>query len=391
MNKILLLLTILVALQPAEARSYRHYLDISRAEEILAGMANRPRLYRDQWLGILGAKRQSQYKIRRGDNLWTISAREFGNPFLWRKLWQENPFLTNPHDLPVGQLLSYYQESEGRQLAGELDTQQIVIRIPIVKLTPKGVSDLDNDSFVNVDIKNRFQPTLAVLEEEDIIGTITGSYAGAESIHPDDDLFISVWRGAPAKVGSEYQVVRFERVLSDTVKSSKPVLGNLMRIVGTIKVTELGEKYARAEVTQLSAPMHRKDGLIQVLEPVEPDVVLNPPAELSAQIVTGEESSREYFAQGEMVLLNRGQLDGVKNGFLFRAYRDTDGRTNKRDGVEPGFKGEVQIIFSGKKASVGYILRNKEPLIIGDNLIPTQAFPDPPPPPSRSLQTSVRK
>ena len=37
------------------------------------------------------------YTIKKGDTLWGISSRFLSNPFLWPKLWQRNPYITNPH------------------------------------------------------------------------------------------------------------------------------------------------------------------------------------------------------------------------------------------------------------------------------------------------------
>ncbi|MGQ9646240.1 MAG: LysM peptidoglycan-binding domain-containing protein [Thermodesulfobacteriota bacterium] len=37
------------------------------------------------------------YTIKQGDTLWDISAKFLKDPFLWPKLWQRNPYITNPH------------------------------------------------------------------------------------------------------------------------------------------------------------------------------------------------------------------------------------------------------------------------------------------------------
>ncbi len=37
------------------------------------------------------------YTIKKGDTLWALSSRFLSNPFLWPKLWQRNPYITNPH------------------------------------------------------------------------------------------------------------------------------------------------------------------------------------------------------------------------------------------------------------------------------------------------------
>ena len=42
-------------------------------------------------------EKEEIYTIKKGDTLWDISSRFLQNPFLWPKLWQKNPYITNPH------------------------------------------------------------------------------------------------------------------------------------------------------------------------------------------------------------------------------------------------------------------------------------------------------
>ena len=37
------------------------------------------------------------YTVRRGDTLWDITGRYYGNPWYWPRVWSYNPEVTNPH------------------------------------------------------------------------------------------------------------------------------------------------------------------------------------------------------------------------------------------------------------------------------------------------------
>ena len=37
------------------------------------------------------------YTIKKGDTLWDISSKFLKDPFLWPKLWEKNPYISNPH------------------------------------------------------------------------------------------------------------------------------------------------------------------------------------------------------------------------------------------------------------------------------------------------------
>lgn len=42
------------------------------------------------------AKEIKEYKVIKGDTLWDITKAELNDPFLWPKVWNENPGIVNP-------------------------------------------------------------------------------------------------------------------------------------------------------------------------------------------------------------------------------------------------------------------------------------------------------
>lgn len=61
-----------------------------------------------------------EYKVMKGDTLWDISTKEIQDPFLWPKIWKENPEIKNPNrispeqtiKIPTGLLRSKEQKEE---------------------------------------------------------------------------------------------------------------------------------------------------------------------------------------------------------------------------------------------------------------------------------------
>ena len=63
------------------------------------------------------------HTVEKGDTLWDICEKYYGNEELWPKLWQMNPFITNPHllkpgDVAVLDILSHASIYDGARLAG---------------------------------------------------------------------------------------------------------------------------------------------------------------------------------------------------------------------------------------------------------------------------------
>lgn len=45
------------------------------------------------------------YKVIKGDTLWDISEAELKDPFLWPRVWKENPGIANPHWIYPDQII----------------------------------------------------------------------------------------------------------------------------------------------------------------------------------------------------------------------------------------------------------------------------------------------
>ncbi len=358
----------------AEARRYKQYIDVSHAEEILSGIHFSEPLGKTQWLGMLGGKKDQTYVVQPGDTLWDISSRAVGDPKLWRKLWQVNPDLSNPHELTVGQILSYYRES----------AEQAKLEIPLVKLVPNrpgAASDLDSDSLINLEIKNQYRPAFYVITEDEILGEVTGAYTEKEWLADQDELFVRLDNGETIPPKTRFSVVKIEKRIEDSTTAGRPFLGMLVRLLGEIEIIQGTDQLSKAELIRHFGIVERGSKLIALRPPLRPVAIFNPPEDLKTRIVMGEQPETKYYAQGQVVLLNKGEIDGMKEGYLFRVMRDTDPHTDSVMDVNVDFKGEVQVISIGQLSSVGLILRNKIPLLIGDTLVAAQLFKDPPPPP----------
>ena len=76
--------------------------------------------------------------VVKGDTLWGICQDLYGNPWVWPKVWQLNPFITNPHWIyPGTKLRVYYEIPKGFETVTAMEEVAPVPKVePEVTPTP---------------------------------------------------------------------------------------------------------------------------------------------------------------------------------------------------------------------------------------------------------------
>ncbi len=372
-------------------KPYKLNLDPMTAEQLLASLVIKPRLSDKEWKDLLTAKLKSRrglasqkfptgenHKILPNENLWNIAKKSLGSPWFWPKIWATNPDIENPHEIEIGRLLAYYREEK-----------DLTITIPLIKLVPSGggrATNIENDSFLTVEIKNRFRSPMAILTEEDpIFGQIRGSYTQRSVLYVHEPIYVEPYEGVTFSRGERFAVIRKEREIKEGGLLARN-LGDLVRILGEVEILRVEDELTVAEVKMVMSPIRRGDLLIPVRRLYDMGMATtSPPDDLQAKVVQAEDIEVTLMAQGQTVIINRGSEEGMMTGYKFRVYRDMDPATQKVTDVLPDFKGEIKIIATSKNASIGLILRNDEPILKGDLLVPAQRFANRPPPPQRPV------
>jgi hypothetical protein len=83
--------------------------DVGREEKELLEVAKnmQGKIPVNEWKEIASVSTKSSYTVVRGDWLWKISQRIFGSGFYYSKIWSLNPYITNPHEIEPGMILSF--------------------------------------------------------------------------------------------------------------------------------------------------------------------------------------------------------------------------------------------------------------------------------------------
>ncbi|HXH32268.1 MAG TPA: LysM peptidoglycan-binding domain-containing protein [Bacteriovoracaceae bacterium] len=83
--------------------------DVGREERDLLGLAQsiQGQITNSEWNEVATAKKVDSYTVVRDDWLFKISKRIFGSGYYYPKIWSINSFITNPHFIEPGMVLSF--------------------------------------------------------------------------------------------------------------------------------------------------------------------------------------------------------------------------------------------------------------------------------------------
>jgi hypothetical protein len=83
--------------------------DVGREEKELLLMAEKMQgqIPVNEWNDLAKSSNTSTYTVRPNDWLWKISKKFFGSGFYYAKIWSLNPYITNPHLIEPGMILSF--------------------------------------------------------------------------------------------------------------------------------------------------------------------------------------------------------------------------------------------------------------------------------------------
>lgn len=92
-----------------KSKNAKFIFDVGKEEKELLNIAAnmQGKIPINEWNEIAGATTESSYTVVRGDWLWKISKKLFGSGFYYSKIWALNPYITNPHEIEPGMILTF--------------------------------------------------------------------------------------------------------------------------------------------------------------------------------------------------------------------------------------------------------------------------------------------
>jgi hypothetical protein len=243
------------------------------------------------------------HTVQKGDTLWDICQKYYGDPNLWPKLWEMNPFVTNPHLLKPGDVITLLEGEAVKEKAGK----------PVEKAGPpvSTMKGVDISMFTKPEAMGYL--SLVKVEGWGFIEATTSSRMG---LLEGDTAFLRFEKNSEAiHKGQEFAIVTCSSLIRHPL-TDQP-LGYIVSSRGKLVIKErINEDHFRAQVTQVYSEV----GVGSLVMPAAPlSECVHPMAtdpKLYGNVVALKENL-QVVGQFSVVYLDSGFKDGVKRGSVF--------------------------------------------------------------------------
>lgn len=201
------------------------------------------------------------YTIKQGDTLWDISAKFLKDPFLWPKLWQRNPYITNPHWIYPGQPVRIVPAEELMKEGPKEAVKEPEVKKaeptpaegkpPVAEAKPEAKPAEVKPELKPVEVKPGEEKPVeerpgvfpevrsaGFVGDIDLrgIGIILDNRDGKNVVAEGDIVYMAFRTADPVMVGNKYTVFRAARLVRHPITERK--IGRKYLIAGTVQVID---------------------------------------------------------------------------------------------------------------------------------------------------------
>jgi LysM repeat protein len=249
--------------------------------------------------------------VQPGDTLWDICEHYYGDSELWPKLWEMNPFVTNPHLLKPGDKIRLLEGYPLKTAGPHPEPETSQLKQPE---EPKGVPGVEVSGLCNVASAGYLSST-PVAPIGRVISAVTSRIILAEG----DTIFVDLPQQEAVEPGSAFMAFKSSSALSDPLTGR--LVGYLIRYGGKVSIKERAEGTVyKAKVIESYTEFRVGDLLIPV-EPITSCVQVFPTDPAVATHIVAVQDQKLIIGQFSVVYLPKGFNDGVRRGNVFRIMK----------------------------------------------------------------------
>lgn len=254
------------------------------------------------------------YKVKGGDTLWDISNKELQDPFLWPKIWKENPEIVNPDRIYPDQSIKIPLYLLQKEKTAET-VQESVNREEVSGSAKEGVKPEPAPAKIKPFVdKNLYIASGHIADSIISMGKITGSPDG-KSLFGNNDLVYVNTKGS-VHVGDKFYIFRKGQEVYHPLTNQR--LGRILEIVGVAEISkfEYGETIAKILI---SFKEIESGDLLDAYSAKEPPFVSKPFRRPNIEgYVVASKNLTIMNSVYDIVYIDKGLKDGLQPGDVLK-------------------------------------------------------------------------
>lgn len=354
-----------------------------------------------------------RYIIKNGDTLWDISEAYLKNPLLWPKIWKENRYILDPNLIYPGNRLNIPSTSKLEEIAVTVKSEELPATEEVEeKTSPVSITDTDTDKGELTNNKEKEEKAIPsrpeeaeiALEEEKVLpdktiepqvsdqkpiqqitpetirkkgdllsvgyiiadnidgGLIVGSKDNRELLGNMDSVYIKVPKGETPLIGDSYAIVkRIKKVIHPKTGRS---IGNLIRVLGTLKIVDVGENLVSADIIRSVDYISKGDRLIPYKPSSEAAFEMTSEKTILRGYIVETNDDKEAIGQFDIVYIDRGRRDGISPGDNFLIYREGGKTSGYFQAEKPASTeitvGRLRILSTQENTSTAEVIKSSD-------------------------------
>lgn len=348
----------------------------------------------EQWKTIAGERMSQTVEVAKGDTLYDLSGRLFGDPKYWPKVWAlNNERITNPHYIKPGYQIAFLPgtgselpgltlnedgklvDAEGRPPVGDRPTSRSQEWKQLPKqpweeyiYKPEKPTDIFSINRDEQQGRNGLEmidlPAYISSDKIDPVGELTGSTAHSSYLTVGDTVFVE---GSGLQIGETYSLSP-----SPTTISASGFDGSGYSYLkrGVIVVTGMQDDLYVATIQNADGIVDRNMEVYPLFKPVPVADPIPGPSGVEGVMGVDRDFTVYATAQHKQVFVDRGTESGVQPGMVFRSYQHIDpGTDSKITSSDMVVQADILILQTSTQHSTGIVLRSFNPVSEGSRVV----------------------
>jgi hypothetical protein len=297
--------------------------------------------------------------VKEGDTLWDICEEYYGDADLWPKLWEMNPFITNPHLLEPGDVITLLEDvplKKPSPVKKEVTPAIQVVEESVQEKTGvdvTGLTDLNSIGFL-------------ATEKVEAWGYLFSDETERIILSEGDTVYVTIERDHQVKPGDLFTIYHNSRLLEHP--RTRTEVGHTVSFAGRLILRELVKKSLyKAEIVETYRAVSVGDPILSY-EPIPPCVQPVPSDRELATNIVAVKDLQVIIGQFSVVYLAHGYNHGIRKGNLLEVVKDREDGSPEKAALPDIILGHVLVLETRPDTATCVVVAAKQEFSNGARL-----------------------